>query len=79
MTGSAETGYDPNITGETLGILAFYNFIGSETAVNILFKNMFLDELNPERAEPRNILNPEIQDMGIGIGTRNHGPGRRTL
>jgi len=65
----AETGYDPNITGETLGILAFYNFIGSETAVNILFKNMFLDELNPERAEPRNILNPEIQDMGIGIGT----------
>ena len=65
----AETGYDSNITGETLGILAFYNFIGSETAVNILFKNMFLDELNPERTEPRNILNPEIQDMGIGIGT----------
>ena len=65
----AETGYDSNITGETPGILAFYNFIGSETAVNILFKNMFLDELNPERTEPRNILNPEIQDMGIGIGT----------
>jgi uncharacterized protein YkwD len=62
-------GYDPDVTGETLGILAFYNFIGSETAVNILFKNMFLDELNPERVEPRNILDPEFQDMGIGIGT----------
>ncbi|RZB38054.1 MAG: hypothetical protein SRB2_00400 [Desulfobacteraceae bacterium Eth-SRB2] len=64
-----ENGYDPVVTGETSGILAFYNFIGPDTAVQILFKNMFLDELNPEREEPRNILNPELNEVGIGIGT----------
>jgi uncharacterized protein YkwD len=63
------SGYDSVITGETLGVLAFYNFIGSDKAVEILFENMFLDELNPEPKEQRNILNPYMLDVGIGINT----------
>jgi uncharacterized protein YkwD len=64
---TVEAGYGPVVTGESLGIMAFYNFIGPDTAVQILFKNMFLDELDSERTEPRNILNPYMQDAGIGI------------
>ena len=64
-----EKGYDPVVTGESLGMLAFSNFISPDNAVEILFKNMFLDELNPERTEQRNILNPYMRDVGIGIST----------
>jgi uncharacterized protein YkwD len=73
----ADSSYDPVMTGETLSVLAFYNFIGWDTAVQILFKNMFLDELDPQRTEPRNILNPYMENVGIGIetGVMNFGYG----
>ena len=64
-----ESGYEPWATGETLGILAFYNFIAPDSAVGLLFKNMFLDELDPQRTDPRNILSPNLNEVGIGVGT----------
>lgn len=64
-----ESGYDPLVCDETLSVLAFYNFIGQNSAVQILFKNMFLDELDAQQTEPRNILSPEFAEVGIGAGT----------
>jgi uncharacterized protein YkwD len=64
-----ESGYDPELFGESLGVIAFYNLIDPEKAVYLLFKNMLREELNPVRVEPRYILGPGIREVGIGIGT----------
>jgi uncharacterized protein YkwD len=68
-----ETGYIPVATGESLGVLAFNNFIEPAQAVRELFKNMFMDELGPSRTEKRNILDPELREAGVSVlpGTFN--------
>ena len=63
-----ESGYEPVVTGEALGMLAFANFIEPDEAVRLIFKNMFMNELDPTKTEQRNILNPDLRDVGIGIG-----------
>ena len=63
------SGYEPAVTGESLGMLAFSNFIEPDDAVRLIFENMFMNELNPTKTEKRNILNPDFRDVGIGIGT----------
>ena len=64
-----ESGYDPVAAGETLGLLAFSNFVDPEEAVNAIFENMFLGELDPFRTERRNILAPDLLEAGISFGT----------
>ncbi len=63
------TGYGPEIIGESLGVVGFINFMDPNNAVEILFRNLLLDEYNPLRTIPRNILNEEFSDVGISIGT----------
>lgn len=64
-----ENGYEPVATGESLGILGFVNFVGPDEAVNIIFENMFKDELSPLRTETRNILCPNLKEAGIAFGS----------
>ena len=68
-----QTGYIPVVAGESLGVLAFNNFIEPSQAVRALFENMFVDELDPSRTEKRNILDPELREAGLSVlpGTFN--------
>ena len=63
------SGYVAQKTGETIAVIAFKNFIEPEQAVSLLFQNIYLDELNPSFSSPRNILGPELKDIGIAIDT----------
>jgi uncharacterized protein YkwD len=63
-----ESGYYPVVTGESLGMLGFYNFIQPADAVELIFENMFRDELDPARTERRNILDSDLEKAGIGFG-----------
>jgi len=63
-----ESGYTPERWGETLGMIGFFNFIDIEHAVQRIFSTLYTDELNPGRTRPRNILNPDLPDVGIGFG-----------
>jgi len=65
----ADAGYVAVETGESLGIVAFANFIEPEAAARLLFEEMFRGELDPGRTEPRNILNPDLEETGIALGT----------
>lgn len=60
-----ESGYQALLCGESLGLLGFNNFIEPSDAVRIIFDNMFLDELNPLMSKKRNILDPDLRDVGI--------------
>jgi len=62
-----DTGYIPIISGESLGMLSFGNFMDPDKAAKAVFHNMFADELDPARSEKRNILNPDIKDIGISF------------
>ena len=64
-----EKGYVPTATGESLGMLAFFNFIQPAKAVELIFENMFRDELDPARTERRNILACDLEETGIALGT----------
>ena len=61
--------YNAVLTGETLGFISFFNYIDPIAATENIFRNMLRDELNPALALPRNILNPDMRDVGIGIGS----------
>lgn len=63
-----DAGYVAAVSGETLGLLFFNNFINSNKAVFQLFTNMYKDELDPEWTGQRNILNPDVKDIGVSIG-----------
>ena len=69
-----EAGYVPRVSGESIGILGFVNFVKSSDAVYRIFENMYKEELDPQRTERRNILAPDIEEVGVGFGT-----GRMTL
>ncbi|MFZ5569108.1 MAG: CAP domain-containing protein [Thermodesulfobacteriota bacterium] len=62
-------GFMPLMTGESLGLVAFKNFIEPQKAVDILFKNMFLDELQTGADVERKLLNPHFTHIGIGVQT----------
>ena len=63
------SGYVPTATGESLGMLAFFNFIQPAKAVELIFENMFRDELDPARTERRNILSSDLEEAGIALRT----------
>jgi hypothetical protein len=50
-------------------MLAFFNFIQPAKAVELIFENMFRDELNPARTERRNILASDLKEAGIALRT----------
>ena len=64
----SNAGYLADVTDESLGILGFFNYVGPSQAVFQIFSTLYRDELNPERTRPRNILDPEFRDVGIGFG-----------
>ncbi len=62
-----KSGYFASAAGESLGMLAFRNFIDPADAAQALFTNMFFDELNPLRTEKRNILDPQLREVGVSL------------
>ncbi|MBC8417100.1 MAG: hypothetical protein H8E10_00725 [Desulfobacterales bacterium] len=63
-----ESGYLAALCGESLGMVAFQNFMDTAEAVRTIFESIFLAELDPETTEDRNILNPDITEAGIAFG-----------
>ncbi len=72
----ALAGYAPSAAGENLGMIGFINYLARETAVEQIFRNMFLDELDPESTEPRMILNPDMEDIGVAVSAGQWTMGR---
>ena len=64
-----ETGYLAAVCGESLGLVAFQNFMDTAEAVRIIFESIFLAELDPQTKKERNILNPAITEAGIAFGS----------
>ena len=60
-------GYNPEITGETLGMLSFINYLTPANAAKHIFQNMLRDELSSSFSGQRNILNPDMEDVGIAV------------
>lgn len=63
-----EKGYMPAASGESIGILKFVNFIEPDVAANLIFENMFRDQLDPLSTD-RNMLNPNLKEIGISLET----------
>lgn len=72
-------GYPAYFAGESLGLLAFLNFMDPTVAAERLFASMFRDELRPEREEPRFILGQVATDIGVGFGSRQTSVDGRTF
>ncbi|MBW2284293.1 MAG: hypothetical protein JRF65_06795 [Deltaproteobacteria bacterium] len=60
-------GYEPAVSGETLGFLWFTNYIDAQTAAALLFQNMFRNELDPTFTDERNIINAELREVGVSL------------
>ncbi|MBF0257885.1 MAG: hypothetical protein HQK62_03435, partial [Desulfamplus sp.] len=59
----SNSGYNPLLTGESLGILSFYIYIDPVKAVEGIFENMLRDELNPDLNYARNIFNKDFTEI----------------
>ncbi len=70
-----DVGYLPLLTGESLGLSGFSNFIDPAESVRTMFERMFRDQLDPAGGEQMNILDSELTHVGIamGAGTLNLG------
>ncbi len=60
-------GYSAQIAGETLGIVSFEYYIEPVEAANLIFRNMLKDEIDPLSRVERNILNPDVTEIGISF------------
>ena len=56
-------------SGETIGILAFYNYMDLEDAVKTIFGNLLKDELDPNQEVERHILSNNFHEVGISVET----------
>ena len=65
----AAAGYQALETGESLGILGFFNYIEPMDAAALIFGKMLADELDPQSPLPKNILNPYLTEVGISFET----------
>lgn len=63
------SGYPATLTGESLGVVGFNNFLGPDEAVWIIFEKIFKDELDPNKTERRNLLDPAFTNAGVGISS----------
>ncbi len=61
------SGYNPLLTGESLGILSFYIYVDPIKAVEGIFENMLKDELNPELGYKKNIFSKDFTEIGISF------------
>lgn len=64
-----DSGYLAVVCGESLGMVAFHNLMDPAEAVRAIFESIFLAELDPATTEDRNILNPEITEAGVVLGS----------
>jgi hypothetical protein len=62
-----QAGYPAVVSGESLGLILFANFINPDDAVRLIFQYMLQDELDPARTQKRNILDPCLKEAGISI------------
>ena len=71
----AETSPDLDfaVTGEMGGIVSFYNFMPAVFAWEIIIRNRFIQELNPDFTGPLCILNPRFDAMGVAMRGGVHG------
>ncbi len=60
-------GYDAFLSREAIGVIAFVNFLSSSVAVERLFESMYRKELNFESNAQLSILDPDVNEIGIGI------------
>lgn len=54
-------------TGETGGVVTFFNFLSPDSAAEIVVENIFKQELNPEKTTPLYILNKNYARLGIAM------------
>ncbi len=59
--------HDFLVTGETGGVVSFYNFIQPRTAIGIVIDNLFKAELDPERTGARYILSDTFDIIGVSL------------
>lgn len=64
----SDEGYVFVSAGESMGMLRFSNFIKPKRAVEIVFENMFREQLEQPETVAGTILNPEFRDVGIAVG-----------
>ncbi len=62
-----ENGYIPVVSGESLGMLSFRNFINPDDALRVIFDNMLKDESDPERKRPLYLLNPDVRHIAVSF------------
>lgn len=62
-----DAGYVALRSGESLGMMAFGNFMAADKAVFQMFTKMLKDELNPEFEGERRILNTAFKDLGVSV------------
>ncbi len=63
-----DAGYLPLASGESLGLVAFSNFVDPAERVRTIFETMFRDQLDPASGETMYILSPELTQVGIALG-----------
>ncbi len=61
------SGYEAVEMGESVGFIAFYNYIDPTAAAEAIFQNILKNETDPASPAPKNILNPSMREVGIGI------------
>ncbi len=60
-------GYLPITCGEAIGMLGFVNFMNPDDAALKLFTKMYEHELDPGWTGQRNILNPDLREVGVSL------------
>lgn len=64
-----EQGYLPAEVKESLSMLGFRNFVDPCRAVGLVFANMLRDEMAATTVDDLKILNPDLREAGIAIGS----------
>lgn len=63
----SQAGFSAGFSGESLGLVGFFNYMPDEQAADAIFENLFQDELKPGTGR-RTILDPNLKDLGLGMG-----------
>ncbi len=63
----ANSGYWPLITGESIGLVVFANYLPPQVAIEVIFESMLREELLNRDETRWNILNAELTEVGIAF------------
>jgi hypothetical protein len=63
----ANTGYEPEVTGEIIGSLVSPGYLAEKDAAFRIFAARFMEELDPERKTELNILNEAFKDGAVSF------------